>query len=297
MPHTNETTNYHLSQFIGTDIPNPLTDYNGDMEAIDTAIKAVADSAVSEGARVTALETQNGDAVLTTTAQTLSGAINELDSDLGGVDARLVTAEGKIASDEATLGTAVDNISILAGKVSGLETKVGSAVLTTTASDCSGAINELDGEVGNLASLETTVKTDVVSAINELDGEVGNLASLETTVKTDVVSAINEVNTAVENNGKWELVLGNASTTGTNVPTSNPLNKYKELVLFFTNASNIISATTITTYDLFKLGGVEVDIYINDRNYVTVRYVDDTHVDITANISQTGLVCVMRGII
>ena len=272
MPHTNETTNYHLSQFIGTDIPNPLTDYNGDMEAIDTAIKAVADSAVSEGARVTALETQNGDAVLTTTAQTLSGAINELDSDLGGVDARLVTAEGKIASDEATLGTAVDNISILAGKVSGLETKVGSAVLTTTASDCSGAINELDGEVGNLASLETTVKTDVVSAINE-------------------------VNTAVENNGKWELVLGNASTTGTNVPTSNPLNKYKELVLFFTNASNIISATTITTYDLFKLGGVEVDIYINDRNYVTVRYVDDTHVDITANISQTGLVCVMRGII
>lgn len=272
MAHTNETTNYHLSQFIGADIPNPLTDYNGDMEKIDTAIKNVADSAVSDSARVTALETQNGDAVLTTTAQTLSGAVNELDSDLGGVDARLVTAEGKIISDEATLGSAVDNISTLAGKVSGLETKVGSAVLTTVASDCSGAINELDGEVGDLASLDTSVQTDIVSAINE-------------------------VNTAIENAGKWELVLSNASTSGTNVATSKPLNKYKELVLFFTNSANIICATTITTYDLFKLGGAEVDIYINDRNYVTITYVDDEHVNINANISQTGLVCVMRGII
>ena len=140
MAHTNETANYHLSQFVGTDIPNPLTDYNGDMEKIDTALKTVADSAVSEDSRVTALETQNGSEVLTTTAQTLSGAINELDGDVGDIDTRLITAEGKIIADES-------NISTLAGKVSGLETKVGSAVLTTVAADCSGAINELNSKI------------------------------------------------------------------------------------------------------------------------------------------------------
>ena len=180
MAHTNETVNYRLSQFVGTDIPNPLVDYNGDMEKIDTAIKNVADSAVSEGGRITALETQNGSEVLTTTAQTLSGAVNELDGEVGGIDTRLTTAEGKITADEGTLATAVGNVSTLSGKVSALETKVGSAVLTTTASDCSGAINELDAEDGVLAgkitALETqngnevllTVAQTLSGAINEL---------------------------------------------------------------------------------------------------------------------------------
>lgn len=180
MAHTNETVNYHLSQFVGTDIPNPLVDYNGDMGKIDTAIKNVADSAVSEGGRITALETQNGSEVLATTAQTLSGAVNEIDGEVGAIDTRLTTAEGKITSDEGTLATAVGNISTLSGKVSALETKVGSAVLTTTASDCSGAINELDAEDGvldgKISALETqngsevllTVAQTLSGAINEL---------------------------------------------------------------------------------------------------------------------------------
>lgn len=182
MAHTNETVNYHLSQFVGTDIPNPLVDYNGDMSKIDTAIKNVADSAVSEGGRITALETQNGNEVLTTTAQTLSGAVNEIDSEVGGIDTRLTTAEGKIVTDEGTLSTAVSNISTLAGKVSNLETKVGTAVLTTTASDCSGAINELDAEDGVLAGKITALETQngnavLITTAQTLSGAINELAS------------------------------------------------------------------------------------------------------------------------
>lgn len=95
--HTNSTPNYNLPQYVGSDIINPLTDTNGAYSAIDSAIKEVADGVVSDGNRLTALEetvgdntsglvkkvadleNQNGDSVLTTTAQTLSGAINELD--------------------------------------------------------------------------------------------------------------------------------------------------------------------------------------------------------------------------
>lgn len=180
MAHTNETVNYHLSQFVGTDIPNPLVDYNGDMGKIDTAIKNVADSAVSESGRITALETQNGSEVLATTAQTLSGAVNELDGEVGAIDTRLTTAEGKITSDEGTLSTAVGNISTLSGKVSGLETKVGSAVLTTTASDCSGAINELDAEDGvldgKISALETQNGSEVLQTVAQtLSGAINEL--------------------------------------------------------------------------------------------------------------------------
>lgn len=45
MSSTNKTTNYKLSQYIGTDKPTYLGDYNGDMLKIDTQMKANAVSA------------------------------------------------------------------------------------------------------------------------------------------------------------------------------------------------------------------------------------------------------------
>lgn len=42
MSSTNKTTNYDLSQFIGTDKPKWLSDYNGDMSKIDAAINSLA---------------------------------------------------------------------------------------------------------------------------------------------------------------------------------------------------------------------------------------------------------------
>lgn len=45
MSSTNKTANYNLSQYIGTDKPTYLGDYNSDMLKIDTQLKANADSA------------------------------------------------------------------------------------------------------------------------------------------------------------------------------------------------------------------------------------------------------------
>lgn len=45
MSSTNKTANYNLSQYIGTDKPTYLGDYNSDMLKIDTELKANADSA------------------------------------------------------------------------------------------------------------------------------------------------------------------------------------------------------------------------------------------------------------
>ena len=217
MAHTNETANYHLSQFVGTDIPNPLVDYNGDMEKIDEAVKGVADASAGYASDIADLEIQNGSETLTTTAQTLSGAINELDADTGDLNTRLTTAEGKITADEGTLATAVSNISTLSGKVSAVETKVGSAVLITTAADLSGAVNELKNEIdgagsslaGRVTALETQAGSEVLvttaqtlsGAINELAGGTGSIVAANVTydgttsglTADDVQEAIDEV--------------------------------------------------------------------------------------------------------
>lgn len=50
MTATNKTTNYELSQFVGTDRPTWLGDYNSDMSKIDKQLKQNADDIASAAA-------------------------------------------------------------------------------------------------------------------------------------------------------------------------------------------------------------------------------------------------------
>nr|DAQ69519.1 MAG TPA: hypothetical protein [Caudoviricetes sp.] len=50
MTATNKTANYELSQFVGTDRPTWLVDYNGDMAKIDAQMKQNADDIASASA-------------------------------------------------------------------------------------------------------------------------------------------------------------------------------------------------------------------------------------------------------
>lgn len=81
MSSTNNTTNYDLSQFIGSDKPAWLVDYNQDMTKIDTRMKANADLATSADGKADANTTKIGDLdYLSTTVKTsLVGAVNEVD--------------------------------------------------------------------------------------------------------------------------------------------------------------------------------------------------------------------------
>lgn len=274
--HTNQTVNYGLSQFIGTDIPNPLTDYNGDMAKIDTAIKNVADASTDDRDDIAALKVQNGSETLETTAQTLSGAVNELNTGYGDVNTRLTTAEGKITADEGTLATAVGNISTLAGKVSDIETKVGSAVLTTTASDLSGAVNELDADIatedGKIVALQTQNGNEVLQttaqtlsgAINELYNtpasgvDADDVAYDNTTsglAGTNVQSAIDEVVTMLPSETS-EVVRGTLTAGQTSIT--------------LTATQQNIGANTLLS--VFADGGLEYESYSVSGNAVTVVY-------------------------
>lgn len=82
MSSTNKTTNYELSQFIGTDKPAWLTDYNADMGKIDAGVHTAQTTATGADGKATANATAIGTlANLTTEAKTnLVAAINEVDS-------------------------------------------------------------------------------------------------------------------------------------------------------------------------------------------------------------------------
>lgn len=133
MSSTNKTTHYELSQYVSSDKPTYLSDYNGDMLKIDTAIntaKTTADSASTAA---------------TNAATAASGAQTTAD-----------TAVTNAATAQTTANTATNNIGTMAN------------LTTSEKNTLVGAINEVDGDIGNLASLDTTAKNSIVAAINEL---------------------------------------------------------------------------------------------------------------------------------
>lgn len=95
MSSTNKTTNLELSQFLGSDSPKWLTDYNADMEKIDAGyqtVKAQADATdlIVSGhtSSITSLQstvTEQGTAItgLRTDVTTNSGSINTINSLIG----------------------------------------------------------------------------------------------------------------------------------------------------------------------------------------------------------------------
>lgn len=112
MSSTNHTSNYNLSQFLGTDKPAWLTDYNGDMGRIDTAIKNAADAAtVADGKGATANTNIGTMSNLTTTEKTtLVGAINEVNSTAGTASTNAGTALSTANAAASNANTALTNI-------------------------------------------------------------------------------------------------------------------------------------------------------------------------------------------
>ena len=113
MSATNSTTNYHMSQFIGTDKPAWLSDYNGDMAKIDAQMKLNADGVTSVTGTASTATTNIGTMTnLSTTDKTsLVGAVNEVNTNLGTVSGVANSASSTATSasnkaDQALAGLA-----------------------------------------------------------------------------------------------------------------------------------------------------------------------------------------------
>lgn len=154
MASTNKTTNYELSQFLGTDKPAWLSDYNTDMSKIDTQMKANSDAATAAAGSATTANTAIGTlANLTTEDKTsLVAAINEVDSHADTAQGTANTASTdatsaltKVNALEAAL-TLSDNRTPTVSVTNGNTLSVSSSTIRT-AVNSTGSIGKVYGKV------------------------------------------------------------------------------------------------------------------------------------------------------
>lgn len=106
MSSTNKTTYYHLSQYIGTDKPTYLGDYNSDMSKIDAGIHQVQETATT--ANQTAGSAEAKVTQVTTVANQNSEDISDLQSSVSSINSSNVTRDSNISKAQASATTAND---------------------------------------------------------------------------------------------------------------------------------------------------------------------------------------------
>lgn len=188
MSATNSTLNYELPQFIATDKPAWLVDFNGAMSTIDTAIKE------AKTAGDNAQQTANTNA---TNIQTLDGTVTSQGTAIG------------------TLGTTVAGNT---GSINTINSLIGNGEPTTTDKTIIGAINEINSKVGDVEADDVSFNnantglsaTDVQAAIVEVKGlipagpgsvdadDVSYSNTSSGLTATDVQAAIDEVNSKIQ---------------------------------------------------------------------------------------------------
>lgn len=107
MSSTNKTTYYNLSQYIGTDKPTYLSDYNSDMSKIDAGIHGVQKTAT------TANQTAGSAEAIAQTAlgntKTNATDIKNLQSNVASINASNVTRDANISKAQSAATKANDS--------------------------------------------------------------------------------------------------------------------------------------------------------------------------------------------
>lgn len=176
MSSTNKTATIELSQYIGTDKPTYLSDYNGDMLKIDNAIAADRDS--------------------------IATAQNKADGADGKADANALAI--------ATLDEAINNntnglakrVTDVEGDVNTIESLIGNGEPTTSDKTIIGAINELYGDIhgggtdpvaASAVSYDNTqsglTADDVQEAIDEVVSMIPSIPAATSEVQRGTLSA------------------------------------------------------------------------------------------------------------
>ena len=129
MASTTKTTNLELSQFVGTDKPAWLTDYNGDMQKIDNGYKKLEDANKATQADLdltkTSLEATKTDVTnmeaeiqaLEAGDNTMANRVTVLEANYDTMHHEVAVNEDNIATNEASIKTNATNIATINNKL------------------------------------------------------------------------------------------------------------------------------------------------------------------------------------
>ena len=152
MSSTNKTVTIELSQYIATDKPTYLVDYNGDMAKID---QAIADDRTSIATAQSTANEANGKADANATAiQTLNGELNDPTTGLAG------------------------KVTDLIGDVNTIESLIGNGTPTTTDKTIIGAINELKGDIDDFVGKKKFIFIGDSYAVGYVPGQPEDVESI-----------------------------------------------------------------------------------------------------------------------
>lgn len=147
MSSTNKTTNYELSQYVGSDKPTYLGDYNGDMLKIDTQMKANATAIQSASAGV---ETAN------TNASTALSKANEAKTTADEAQTSANSASSLASTANVNAQSALNQISNF--NLSSIETITNITTTVGSIDSTGSSIKVAKNTDGSIAKIYGTIK-------------------------------------------------------------------------------------------------------------------------------------------
>ena len=220
MSSTNKTSNYELSQFVGTDKPAWLSDYNGDMSRIDTGIHNAQTTATGADGKADANSTSIGTlANLTTTAKNnLVAAVNEVKGNattaqnsadsVGVVANRADQGVNDIKTYFTFTQTGTTSVSITGGSIAAQDLKY--------ASNAAGSLGKLYGRIvynSNAATQTLTFNTPFRPAANmNIDGVVLMFNA------TNNIQSVESISLATDGKATLNITAASGSTVRLLVP-------------------------------------------------------------------------------
>lgn len=167
MASTNKTTNYELSQYIGTDKPTYLVDYNSDMSKIDVAIKNAYDrgslGVTNAATAQSAAETADGKATNAATAAASAQSTAESAATAAS------TADGKAVNAQTTANSALAGTVENAAKINNFNLTVYKDLTVSSTTNCTVNTNSMKmarNADGSLAKIYGYLKITVTSNAN-----------------------------------------------------------------------------------------------------------------------------------
>lgn len=214
MSATNATANYELPIFLATDKPAWLTDWNGAMNAIDTAIH-------------TAQSTADG-------AQTTAGTCV---ADIATINTSLTTITGNITS----LTTTVNGNT---GAINTINSLIGNGQPTTEDKTIIGAINEIYAMIGGGSSVTADVvsydNTDSGLTADNVQDAIDEVVSMIPSGPTGSYAKKPTLVTGTLTAGQTSVTLSNASIVATSL-----IDIYTADGTPFTSISQAVGSVTV----------------------------------------------------
>lgn len=196
MSATNSTTHYELPVFIATDKPAWLVDWNGTVNAIDSAIYEAKSAADTAQAGVTA---------------------NASD---------ISTLSSTVSSQGSSLSTLSENLTTLTGTVNTITSLIGNGEPTTTDKTIIGAINEINAEVTTPTAASDITYDNTTSGLTgsnaqaAIDENAAAIAQINTDLYYDFDTRTQKYQTngsngnyTIPEDGLYEIVSSSGSAT------------------------------------------------------------------------------------